>query len=263
MLSNAVNTVNEDIDLLRAVVVEDEVGPLETIVKELNNSGNFEVVGSIDSVKSGIELILNTPCDVIFLDIKLKGGYCTDLINGLRKRDAPIPPIVITTGHIDYLMCRKLINDFSDCIIYVMHKPFGAEWITHRERIIDKILFYHQQTRMRAAKAYDSPVSQFQIRFGTQILFLNPADVVMVKVPEITGTGTSEIILEHSIIPIPLSLTQTAEQLPDHFVQVTRGCFVNRLWISAVGLPEITMRTGAKIYIGTTYKDSVIQALGL
>ncbi len=247
---------------LRSIIIEDEIGPLEDIKKALAESGNFTVVGSCDSVKDGLILIQNTPCDVLFLDIKIKGGYALDLIKILIEMDVYIPPVVITTGFIDYAMCRKLINDFNDYIIYILNKPFWEDWISNRERIIDKVFLNQQKHRMMVTKSYAFPVKQLQIRNGTQILFLNPADIVMVRVPEVPGLGTSEIVLEKSVLPISLSLSQVSVQLPDYFVQINRGRIINLSLIAAVNQNEITMKNGAQVFVGTAYQDSLAQLLG-
>jgi DNA-binding LytR/AlgR family response regulator len=251
---------SENETLFRAIIIEDEIG--EDIERELADSGYFTIVDCTDSVEGGVALIKSTPCDVIFLDLKIRGGDGLKIIHHLMQNEVNIPPIVITTGNIDLPKCKNLINNYNDFIIFILQKPFYEDWINNRERIVDKIFLYQQKHRILSNHPPMAQVTQLKIKVSNQqVLFLNPDHIVMVKVPDEPGKGTSEIILEKSKLPISLSLSELSRQLPDGFVQISRSHIIGISFVSIINNNEITLQNGVTLHINQAYKKDALKRL--
>ena len=71
----------------RAIIIEDEKLGRENLEKLLQlYSPNLEIVGHADSVESGVTLIEEKKPDLLFLDVKIKGGTAFDLLEKLKSK---------------------------------------------------------------------------------------------------------------------------------------------------------------------------------
>ncbi|MEW5910916.1 MAG: response regulator [Thermodesulfobacteriota bacterium] len=84
-------------DSMRALIIDDEVDFLETVVKRLRKR-QFEAEG-VASGEEGLELLKRKPFDVIVLDIKMPRGM--DGIEALKeiKKIRPEIQVILLTGH--------------------------------------------------------------------------------------------------------------------------------------------------------------------
>lgn len=98
---------------IRAVVIEDEPGPRELLLKLIQlDHPSVEVVGTASDVRSGVELVRSKGPDMVFLDVGLdneEGGF--DLLDELG---AQVPYIVITTASRDHAVkaFRFSVSDY-------------------------------------------------------------------------------------------------------------------------------------------------------
>jgi two-component system, LytTR family, response regulator len=245
---------------LRAIIVDDESKVMEELIKALQESDNFNVLGSSTSVEEAFLLIKSTPCDVIFLDIQIIGGNAFDIINKLRKENIIIPPIVITTGNNEFAYAEKLINEYNE-VVYWLKKPFWENWVQHREKIIDIVLLKLQNNRNDANE--NKPKNPFiRIESGRQIFSIKHSDIILVKVHEVKGKGTTVIVLEKSTIPCSLTLTQILQQMQKNIVQISRTHAINTDWVTSIehAENEITLRNGDKFTLGPAYSDSFFES---
>jgi len=83
-------------EAFRVLVVDDEKDFVETLVKRLKGRG-IEAVG-ITSGEQALELMMQSPFDVVILDIRMPG---MDGISALRemKRVQPRTEVILLTGH--------------------------------------------------------------------------------------------------------------------------------------------------------------------
>lgn len=87
--------------MLRVIVVDDE-GPARSELKYLlEKEGGVEVVAEASSVRTAIEALKGTPCDVVFLDIEMPDSTGIQLARALcRIKSAPA--VVFTTAYGQY-----------------------------------------------------------------------------------------------------------------------------------------------------------------
>jgi DNA-binding NtrC family response regulator len=86
-----------DMDYFRALVVDDEVDFLETLVNRLGKR-NIDTTG-VRSGEEAVEVMKKKLFDVVILDIKMPGGM--DGIEALReiKKLQPLAEVILLTGH--------------------------------------------------------------------------------------------------------------------------------------------------------------------
>ncbi|MFT5513631.1 MAG: two-component system LytT family response regulator, partial [Bacteroidia bacterium] len=71
---------------MRAVIIDDEKQAIASLQMELAEvRPKIEIVGTANSVASGLELLSGITPDVLFLDIRLKDGLGFDLLTGLTN----------------------------------------------------------------------------------------------------------------------------------------------------------------------------------
>lgn len=105
---------------MKVAIIDDEqycIGALESMLAELMD--NIEIVGKAQSVNTGIELVQNQDIDLLFLDIKLRGGTGFDILEQVKKDNISI---VFTTAYSQYA-----IQAFEYAAIHYLLKPIDEE----------------------------------------------------------------------------------------------------------------------------------------
>lgn len=88
--------------MVQAIIIEDEIhafNHLHNIIIK-NYSNQINIIGTADSVKSGIELIETKKPELVFLDIQINGGTGFDILDYFNKETNF--EIIFTTGLLDY-----------------------------------------------------------------------------------------------------------------------------------------------------------------
>lgn len=105
---------------MNVVVIDDEVDARATLINFLNKKcPDVKVVGQGHSVQSGIEAILTTQPDVVFLDIKMGDGTGFDL---LEQIDLKHTGVVFTTAY-DAFAIQAIKKSAWDYLL----KPIDSE----------------------------------------------------------------------------------------------------------------------------------------
>lgn len=244
----------------RTLVVEDEASVRQELVDALNESSDFEVVGSAASLNDGIELVTNQPADVLFLDIQLIGGTAFQLMSRLRAVEALIPPVVINTGYREFEFAQKIHNEFREEVICILKKPFWKDWEMHQEKIDEAIYARHQAKRL-AGKNYFSE-RPFTLQDGGRMHLVNLEDVILVRTGP-KGEGRTEMVFQNLVIPFSMSLTKMLNSLPHTFVQINRRESINIRWISYIDQTEkeVFLRTGQACPIGEPFFKELMKSL--
>ena len=110
--------------MIRAIIIEDEFHPRETLIQKLKeNHTDIEVVAACEKAENGLIEILRQQPDLIFLDIQLPGNNGLWLADELSKMacDSFVPPgIVFTTAYTD---SQYLLSAFKLAAIDYLVKP--------------------------------------------------------------------------------------------------------------------------------------------
>ena len=77
--------------MLRTIIIDDEEHMRETLIDLLtDHCPEVKVIGQANSVKSGVESILDRKPDLIFLDIKMADGTGFDLLEKIEPADCKV-----------------------------------------------------------------------------------------------------------------------------------------------------------------------------
>ena len=236
-------------NLLRALVVEDEDDVRQVLIEALNESTRFQVVAEAAGVDSACEAFRSTPVDVLFLDIKLAGGDAFQLLRRLKKDEQVLPPVVINTGFREFELAQRALNEFGDCVIHLLQKPFWNNWPEKEALILSKIEEFYQ----RRAK------DRIGIATGRQLTVYKVSDIVCIRTGE-KGKGQVEIVLENGQDTANITLKNLLQKLPATFRQINRFTVVNLDWVSAVDLSngEVYLRNGACYVVGEGYREGLV-----
>ncbi len=116
--------------MIRSVIIDDEAKARNFLQKIISDyCENIEVVGTADTIKSGIKVINETDPDLVFLDINLPYGSGFDL---LKQLESIRFDVIFTTAFSDYAL--KAIK--HSAIDYLL-KPIDIEEL---KQAVDKCI---------------------------------------------------------------------------------------------------------------------------
>ncbi|MFI3266185.1 MAG: LytTR family DNA-binding domain-containing protein [Rikenellaceae bacterium] len=150
---------------MRAIIVDDE----ELAVEELENSlaaiaPHISVVGVAHSVAQAVELIPQTPHDLIFMDISLGDGKSFDIF----KKIEVLSPVIFITAYDSYSL-QAFKNQGIDYIL----KPFSHKELSDS---IDKLKLL--QSNDSVAEAPIQPLQQrFMVTVASRIKSIKAEEV--------------------------------------------------------------------------------------
>lgn len=212
---------------LRSIVIEDE-DAIRLLLKELiDSSDEMEVVADVDSVDTAYQAIKQMEPDVLFLDIKLRGGDASMLIRKLKVNHIVIPPIIIMTAFSDKLFG---IFEYRDHIIHALPKPFFDDWDNKFLICLEKI----QEERSQQHKHKKG----FYLLEKKNIIRQIPIDDI-VYFKSNSHNGTTDIFIEGSKLNETTheSLTNILSNRLSHYPQFERihqSCVINKYKILGV-----------------------------
>jgi two-component system, LytTR family, response regulator len=88
---------------MRAAIIDDEKQAIASLQMELEDvKPKIEIIGTANSVKTGLKLLSEITPDVLFLDIRLKDGLGFDILTGLQNFGSF--RVVFTTAYDQYAL---------------------------------------------------------------------------------------------------------------------------------------------------------------
>lgn len=245
---------------LKVIVVDDEQDIREILVNTINESVEMEVVGQADSVQSSFDLIADTPCDALFLDIKIKGGDAFQLLRALQRRSIPVPPVIINTGFAEFEYVQRAHNEFGDAVIMILKKPFWENWAEKESQIIKKL-----EQRINSAPTPKITGANIIIKQDNSTYFVSLENLFLLET-DLTAKGRGIVIL-HTVnrqYSVNRSLKNFIRDLPSFFVRVSRYAVVNIRYTERIDHADQTLHLrghSAYVGIGNAYKDNLLNKL--
>ena len=151
--------------MLRAMIVDDEAPARSELRFLLEQTGKIGTISEAASVRSAIEMLMESRVDVLFLDIHMPGASGLQLAEALHKLNNP-PAIVFVTAYSNYGV-EAFDVDATD---YLM-KPVEEERLN---RAIDKVLA-RSKTAAEPAKA--SSIERIPVEKGGRKVLI-PVDQI-------------------------------------------------------------------------------------
>ena len=161
---------------LRTIIIDDENKAIQVLRNILERfSNDIEIVATANSVKSGLEVIDEHECDLLFLDIEMRDGSGFTLLRQLSE----IPfEVVFTTAFNQYALQAFKVN----AIDYLL-KPINADELfesirrVQKRKIIDGKGAHDKLSKLLK----DQRVSKLAIKERGKITFVNISDLIYLK----------------------------------------------------------------------------------
>ena len=182
----------------------------------------MQVVGQGTDISDSVNFIINHDIDVLFLDIKLIEGDAFTLIRKLRLLKKSMPPVILFTGFTEFDYAQKSINDYKDCVVLLLEKPFWKDWDQKEVEILKEVEKYNL--------IHKASFDKISVRTQNTTYKLNLDDIVCISTDE-TIKSSGKIIL-FSIKNGPLTFTDSLasfeKKLNNNFIRISKYAIVNK-----------------------------------
>src|ERR1700730_5424963 len=118
---------------IRAVIIEDELLPAQSLAELLHDTCQVEVVGTAAESEAGLRLCAELRPDAVFVDINLPGKDGVSLATQLSMLPQP-PRLVFTTGN-----ANRATDAFRLAAVDYLLKPLDPEQVTEA---VNRLLTY-------------------------------------------------------------------------------------------------------------------------
>ena len=198
--------------MLRAMIVDDEAPARSELRFLLEQTGKVGTITEAGSVRSAIEMLMESRVEVVFLDISMPGASGLQLAEALHKLKNP-PAIVFVTAYSDHA-----VEAFDvDAVDYLL-KPVEEARL---ERAIDKVL---ARVKPAADTAKASSIERIPVEKGGRKVLI-PVDQIRYIMAK---DDYSCIFTEDDRYLSTTSLAQFESKLSDFgFFRVHRRYIVN------------------------------------
>jgi len=230
--------------LISCIIIEDEKLAQDVIIRHLEESGRFTLLGTYRNAPEAREALENLEVDLIFLDIQLPG--MTGL-NFLRSLTNP-PLVVFTTAYPEYALESYEFN-----VIDYLLKPISYERFSKTiDKIIDGNIFKTPGTRkkplMRDYIFIRSDSKFFRVSFSDIIYIEGMKDYLKIHTKE-------HVIVTHQTMGEMENILGTAQ-----FLRIHKSYIVSVTNIKAVFGNSVDMGKSL-LPIGLIYKEAVMSLI--
>ena len=239
--------------MLRAMIVDDEAPARSELKFLLEQTGKISSITEASSVRSAIEMLMESRVDVVFLDISMPGASGLQLAEALHKLKNP-PAVVFVTAYSEYALEAFEV----DAIDYLM-KPVDPERLS---QALDKV-----QARSKPQPQSHSSVERIPVvKSGRKVLV--PIDQIRYIEAK---DDYSCIYTDVDRFLSTISLAKLEQKLAPHgFFRVHRGYIVNLEYVEDVevissGILQLGINgiEGKKISVSRRRVVALKRALGL
>jgi len=244
-----------DPELLRVLLVDDEVGGLVSMRTALASVEGVEIVGECTSLEDAVEQVRALAPDLAFVDIRLGDGSGLELAGRLPPADRP--HIVFVTAFGEHAVDAFDLN----AVDYVV-KPY------HEERLQRAVRRVRRRQGMAPAPApagsgprgHEISGERLMVRSGDSIRFVKTDDIERLE-------SDGNYVVLHSggtQSRIRSTLRGLLERLdPIRFVRVHRSHAVNLDHVEEIqswfgGDYLVMMRSGDEVRMSRNYRDAVL-----
>ena len=244
---------------IQTLIADDELLARQKLRQLLRAEPDIEIAGEASSAREVYQLVQETSPQLLFLDVRMPGMDCLDVIAELSMRGSPKLPRVILTTAYDHYALRAFELNATDYLL----KPFTAERLHAAvERARDPI--HAGERRSDHANSGDPSKSgpytgRIVFKSRGRILFLPVSDIRWISAEEnyvriCTGTET------HLLRETMTSLEQRLD--PKLFLRVHRSAIVNLRYVKEVrsesrGDFMVHLINGQKLAMSRSYRARI------
>jgi len=226
--------------MIRCIAIDDEPLALRQIADYITKTPFLELSGKFESALKAIEVLENTPVDLMFVDINMPDLSGMDFVKTLEN-----PPLVVfVTAYSEYALEGFRV----DAIDYLLKPISYVDFLKSANKVKSLLETHHQKSdEVKSNKEFLFIKSEYKI------LRINFDDIKYIE-------GMSEYIRIHLTSSKPvmtlLSMKSIEEQLPsDRFMRVHRSYIVSLEKISVIERSRIIFDGKVYIPVSDQYKS--------
>ena len=255
--------------MIKTVIIEDELAIRKEIEWLLTKESDLELIGSVGSVKQGLELINQTAPDLILMDIQLSDGNAFDILKSLNSVSFQVIFITaynhhavkaIKFGALDYLLKPIDADELHEALQRVRSERVksgitGSE-LQQQLSIAEKQL----SKESPGGGAIESLEDQIVLHTQEYLQLLQLRDLVYCKSD---GSYTTFVLHDKREIMVSKSLKYYDELLPGKwFIRPHQSYLLNLLYVDRyVKTGYIYLKDHTQIPVSVRKKDYVLQRL--
>jgi two-component system response regulator LytT len=206
------------------VIIEDEAPALKRLIRLLENCRpNYTLIGTADSVESGIELLSFSKPDLIFMDIELADGRSFEIFNQLTIH----APVIFVTAYDEFAIQAFKVNGID----YLL-KPIDEFGLASA---IEKFEKYYQvppidinleiQKFIQTLTTPSNYKTRFLVKQGTRLISLAIDEIACFmaedKIVYIKTFKGQKLVIDYSLEELMKQLS------PQYFFHVNRQFIVH------------------------------------
>lgn len=226
--------------MIRCIAIDDEPLALRQIAEYIKKTPFMELAGQCESALQAIEMLENTPVDLMFVDINMPDLSGMDFVKILEN-----PPLVVfVTAYSEYALEGFRV----DAVDYLLKPISYIDFLKSANKVKSWLDAHHYKPdEVRSNKDF------LFIKSDYKLLRINFDDIKYIE-------GMSEYIKIHLTNSKPvmtlLSMKSVEDQLPsDRFMRVHRSFIVNLEKISVIERSRIIFDEKIYIPVSDQYKS--------
>jgi two-component system LytT family response regulator len=232
---------------LRVIVVDDEPLARARLRRLLADAPEVEVVAECCDGEAARRAIADQPADLVLLDIEMPGSGGFGLLDAMGEED--MPAVVFVTAHAEHA-----VRAFDVRAVDYLLKPVRAE------RLAEALA----RVRSRRAVA-PAATERLAVRDGSRVSFvaIDDLDVACAAGNYVELRAGSRTFLMRE------TLSSLEQRLDERFLRVHRRTIVRLDRVVAIepagagGEYVLSLRSGARVSSGRSYRGRLLAALGL
>lgn len=238
----------DEIDVVRAIVCEDEPLARRAIEEYLADVSWVEVIATAEDGGESLRLIHKHEPDLVFLDVRMPGLSGIEVLEALRHR----PAIVFTTAFDEYA-----VDAFEHGAVDYLVKPFGRDRLIRtldrvRVRLVGEARARRSSDALGGASTEPTALAYLERIFARHRGAIVPVAVDDVRHLEAVDGGV-ELHTAGRTLSLDSTLSEVESRLdPADFVRVHRSHVVNLAHVKGIRRYddrrlEVTLEGGAAI----------------
>lgn len=228
--------------MLKCVVIDDEQPSIDIMKHHINKVSELELIGTFTNPIEGIKFIRNNHTDILFLDIQMNEMTGIDVMNILDENIK----IILCTAFSEYA-----VEGFNNNAIDYLLKPISFERFT---KSIKKIISNLSKDNEYKEQDYIYIKTEQKGKFIK--IYYQEIDYVEAMGNYISISKGKEKIIAYS------TMRDMENILPSNlFMRIHKSYIISMEKISMIENGFVLLRSGAKISIGTNYKNNLMQKI--
>ncbi|HOY95475.1 MAG TPA: response regulator transcription factor [Catalimonadaceae bacterium] len=232
---------------MKAVIIDDEYLARELIANHISNIPGMEIAGKFQNPVEALPFLHQNPVELLFLDIHMPQISGMEMIRLLHYK----PKVILTTAFQDYAL-----EAYSLDVVDYLLKPVSFSRFLQAINKLGPLSSAAIEDLNPGFIAKD----HFWIRTQQKSVRIQTDDLIMVE-------GQKEYLAYYTIKERWLALgsfKNLEEQLPsDRFLRVHKSYLIALPFVRSWFGHELEMEGGFKVPVGGTYRETIVQKLGL